>query len=403
MPAPGDVLAGLSTIANDWRAVAVAWHLLMAAGALAVATGWWRPSGRLVARLLVLPVVSVATLAALSGNPFTAAAFAVLAGALLAGAARVPAAPVRPAPPPAMAAGAALTVFGLTYPHFLEAGSWTAYLYASPFGLLPCPTLAVLIGVTLLVRTLRTDMWSAPLVAAGLFYGGVGVARLGVVLDAALVAGALLLGVVTMAEAFGWRSVRATGRERASAMPGDDVIAAPLATLTHAVTIGGPASTVWPWLVQMGAGRRAGWYSYDLLDNGRRPSASRIVPELQAVRVGTVFPALPGVTEGFVVHAIDPGRALVLAWPAPDGAPMVTWAFALKPRPGCETRLLVRVRGRDDYRFRGLPGWLSAPAVRLVHFVMERRQLLGIARRVEAAARDARIPAFSRTLHGRTS
>ena len=31
----------------------------------------------------------------------------------------------------------------------------------------------------------------------------------------------------------------------------------------------------------MGAGSRAGWYSYDLLDNGRRPSATRLVPELQ--------------------------------------------------------------------------------------------------------------------------
>ncbi|MEZ5294026.1 MAG: hypothetical protein R2745_23285 [Vicinamibacterales bacterium] len=402
MPAPEDVLAGLTAVANDWRAVAVAWHLWLAAGALAFAAGWWWPTGRLVARLLVLPVVSVAALAALSGNPFTAAAFAVLAGALLAGAARVPAAPVRPASWPAIVAGVALTAFGLTYPHFLDAGTWTAYLYASPFGLLPCPTLAVLIGLTLLVRTLRTAMWSVPLAIAGVFYGSVGFLSLGVVLDTALLLGALVLGAVTAAEASGWRSVRATPRERDSQMPGDDAIPAPLATLTHAVTLGGPASTVWPWIVQMGAGRRAGWYSYDFLDNGRTPSATRIVPELQDATVGTVFPAMPEVTEGFVVHAIDPGRSLVLAWPAPDGAPMVTWAFALKPRPACETRLLVRVRGREGYRFRGLPGWLSAPAVRLVHFVMERRQLLGIARRVEASVRDARAVAFARSLQRHT-
>ena len=35
----------------------------------------------------------------------------------------------------------------------------------------------------------------------------------------------------------------------------------------------GARHEVWPWLVQMGAGSRAGWYSYDFLDNGRRPSA----------------------------------------------------------------------------------------------------------------------------------
>ena len=46
-----------------------------------------------------------------------------------------------------------------------------------------------------------------------------------------------------------------------------------------------------------GAGPRGGWYSYDWLDNGRQPSATRIVPELQHPAVGTIFPALPSVTE----------------------------------------------------------------------------------------------------------
>ena len=61
---------------------------------------------------------------------------------------------------------------------------------------------------------------------------------------------------------------------------------------------------VWPWLVQMGAGSRAGWYSYDWLDNGRKPSASRIVPELQHPAIGTIFPALPGATDAFTLLAI---------------------------------------------------------------------------------------------------
>lgn len=198
------------------------------------------------------------------------------------------------------------------------------------------------------------------------------------------------MSTLSVFRTFGWRSIRATPAEKARAMPGDHAIAAPLATLTHGITIRGPASNVWPWLAQMGAGDRAGWYSYDFLDNGRQPSATRIRPELQEVSPGAVFPALPAVSEGFVVHALVPGRALVLSWPAPDGTPLVTWAFELKPRPGCETRLLVRVRGRRDYRFRGLPSWLSAPVVRLVHFVMERRQLLNIARRVESMTRETR-------------
>ena len=186
-------------------------------------------------------------------------------------------------------------------------------------------------------------------------------------------------------------------------MPGDGDIPSPLASLTHGITILGPPAAVWPWLVQMGAGSRAGWYSYDALDNGRTPSATRIVPELQDVEVGTVFPAMPGVREGFVVRAIDPGRSLVLAWPEPDGTPMVTWAFALHEETPATTRLLVRVRGRRDYRFRGLPTWLSAPVVRIVHFVMERRQLLGIAARVEARHADAPLPSGPTAVRGHTA
>ena len=40
-----------------------------------------------------------------------------------------------------------------------------------------------------------------------------------------------------------------------------------------AVTIDAPPDQVWPWLVQMG-GDRGGWYFWDRLDNGGRPSAT---------------------------------------------------------------------------------------------------------------------------------
>ena len=90
------------------------------------------------------------------------------------------------------------------------------------------------------------------------------------------------------------RPVRATHLERARALPGDELIPEPVGTLTHAVTVRRPAREVWPWLAQMGAGNRAGWHSYDIIDNGRRRSAARIVEELQHIAVGTLFPAVPG-------------------------------------------------------------------------------------------------------------
>ena len=47
---------------------------------------------------------------------------------------------------------------------------------------------------------------------------------------------------------------------------------------TRAITIAAPPEQVWPWLVQLGYGR-AGWYSYDWIDNDNRPSADRILPD----------------------------------------------------------------------------------------------------------------------------
>jgi hypothetical protein len=134
----------------------------------------------------------------------------------------------------------------------------------------------------------------------------------------------------------------------------------------------------------MGAGTRAGWYSYDWLDNGRQSSATRIVPELQHPRVGSVFPALPGVNDGFTLLAIQPEHVLILGWPAPDGTTEVTWTFVLDEAAGV-TRLLVRVRAGPGYRFHGLPLLLTRRVIRVVHFIMQRKQLLGIARRADVS------------------
>jgi hypothetical protein len=180
-------------------------------------------------------------------------------------------------------------------------------------------------------------------------------------------------------------SVRATPDEKLRHLPGDDLIAEPLQSLTHAITVRCAPEQVWPWLAQMGAGR-GGWYSYDAIDNGGKPSADRIIPELQTIEVGYLFPWLPGATEGFTLLACEPGHALVLGATAPDGTPVVTWAFVLESQSGGSTRLIVRARGSRAYRFRGLPAWVTRRVVPAGHFVMERKQLLGIARRAELAA-----------------
>src|SRR6266568_4978128 len=66
----------------------------------------------------------------------------------------------------------------------------------------------------------------------------------------------------------------ATDEEVARAMSGDEFVKTPTFNATRGVTINAPPEEIFPWLVQMGV-TRAGWYSYDLLDNLGKPSARR--------------------------------------------------------------------------------------------------------------------------------
>ena len=178
------------------------------------------------------------------------------------------------------------------------------------------------------------------------------------------------------------RPVRPLGDEARRPLPGDELQSADL-QWTHGVTIRARPTEIWPWLVQMGC-RRAGWYSYDRLDNDGVSSADRIVPELQQqVEVGDILPWTPTEADGFVVRAVEPERALVLG----DPAGWITWALVLDPIDETTTRLVARVRLRPARR----DALTSRPAVRLVwrpvHFGMQRRQLLNLKRRGEAGTR----------------
>ena len=70
----------------------------------------------------------------------------------------------------------------------------------------------------------------------------------------------------------------ATPAEVSRPLPGDELVTHPTFNATRAITIAAPPEDVWPWLVQVGL-TRAGWYSYDLLDNLAHASARRIIPE----------------------------------------------------------------------------------------------------------------------------
>jgi hypothetical protein len=172
------------------------------------------------------------------------------------------------------------------------------------------------------------------------------------------------------------RPVRRLADETSRVLPGDELVAKPKLRWQHAITIRARPADVWPWLMQMGCGR-AGWYSYDALDNGGVPSADRIVPELQQVQVGDIFPIRPQDEETFVVRLVEPERAIVIG----DAAGGMTWAFVLEPVDEHTTRLITRIRATYDGRALGLFFRLFWHPV---HFAMQRRQLLNLKRLAEA-------------------
>ena len=127
---------------------------------------------------------------------FNAAVLIALALALLTLAVRFGPGRIERGSTQARAAGVLLLAFGAGYPHFLETDSVLTYAYAAPMGVIPCSTLAIVVGITLCANGLGSRAWCLTLAAFALFYGLVGAALLGVLPDVALVAGAIVLARV---------------------------------------------------------------------------------------------------------------------------------------------------------------------------------------------------------------
>lgn len=229
----------------------------------------------------------------------------------------------------------------------------------------------------------------------------------------------VLPGLTVIALAFLHRYARhwgATAAEFRAALPADDLIPRPQITTTHAVTIHTPPAEVWPWVVQMGY-YRGGWFTdtdwWDFLPDrylralvrqdvartgqGHReePSADRILPEFQDLKVGdTILDGPPGTTF-FTVAALEPQRLLALYSdsharylfprrvrdnPRWGIGGEFTWVFVLQPADEGDTRLLLRTRAVARPRLYRL--FLSA-FLPLVDWPLTRKMLTGIKHRAE--------------------
>ena len=226
--------------------------------------------------------------------------------------------------------------------------------------------------------------------------------------------GLLVGGFLLRREGLRWG---VTDEELRKPLPGDGVVPHPMLETSHAVTIQASPEGIWPWLVQMGH-YRSGFYAdpswWDKYSDkylrslsrkeaeesgmGHRqaPSAERIVPEFQDLKVSdTILDGPPG-TVFFTVRELQPKRALVLysdshlRYMVPRSIREdprygiygeFSWTFVLEEEDERNTRLILRTRanyGPRLYRALTLPIILVGG-----EFFTTRKMLNGIKRRVE--------------------
>jgi len=197
-----------------------------------------------------------------------------------------------------------------------------------------------------------------------------------------LTAGAVGAGAAFVAGYRPWQQRwGATDAEVAATLPGDELLHRPEFHPTRAISIAAPPEDVWPWIVQIGYGR-AGFYAYDLLDNLGKPSADRVIPELQDLKIGDWIPMSPTVNDmtAFRVVALEPVQWML--WSKPDS----TWCWRLEATEDRGTRLVSRIRMKYAWRSPMIP--VSLFLMEVGDFFMNRRELQGIKRRAEAVAAD---------------
>ena len=219
-----------------------------------------------------------------------------------------------------------------------------------------------------------------------------------VVASAAMV-GSAALGYARLVRPRLWRW-GASDEEVAGPFPGAERVPGGARGVTMAVTIEAPPYRVWPWLVQLG-GDRAGWYSWDHLDNAGVSSAREVHPEWQDRAVGERLKFRApgsGLGDAFEIAILEPNRLLGLYWlsdlqghvldpnlPRPGIYMEGLWCFQLNELEGGRTRLVIggyqATRPRWLERFYNF--WIYVPVV----WILQARMMAVLKRNVERASR----------------
>lgn len=147
---------------------------------------------------------------------------------------------------------------------------------------------------------------------------------------------------------------------------------------TRAILINAKKSDVWKWLIQLGADR-GGFYSYTFIEEAmgyKTRHQDSIKPEFQALKVGDVVRGSIDerssiIPYNFPVIYVQPDNTFVLD----------NWGtFLLQKVNDQQTRLIIRTQEAEAKSFRlKVANYIIVP----LHFIMERRTLMGIKTRAE--------------------
>ncbi len=162
----------------------------------------------------------------------------------------------------------------------------------------------------------------------------------------------------------------ATDEEVSRKMIGDEILKDPDFNATRAVLINSSPENIWPWVVQIGY-KKAGFYSYDFLDNDGIPSADRIIREYQDLKVGDFIQLTK--KSDIMITVLKHNKHLLLG----SKDRKMTWVWELSKINKQQTRLITRFRVNINNIFVKL-FWDT------FEIIMMRKHLLGIKQRAES-------------------
>ncbi len=166
-------------------------------------------------------------------------------------------------------------------------------------------------------------------------------------------------------------------KEISMSMAGDNK--ALTVTSTRAILINAPKAEVWEWLIQLGADR-GGFYSYEFIERAlgyKTRQQNSITPEFKTIAVGNIIRG--SIDEN---SSIIPYNFRVLYVKPEDTFVLENWGtFLLEEVNNQQTRLVIRTQEAE-----GSTPWLRVAQYIAIplHFIMERRTLMGIKARAEA-------------------